>query len=395
MAIQMRRGAYGNFDDSKLLPGEWAIVLQDDPSAQDGLAAYISFAAGTSKRIATWNDLLDWLNNNKPEVYAAFTTAVDDARNAAESANTNASAASAAADSANKAATSANNAASSANTAASKANTAAGSANSAASSATTATTAANSAADAAKTATTNANNATSAAKTATTNANTATDAAKTATTAANKAADRANTAAGSAESIVSGAVATPQTTGVVYIADTDGTTAGTQYNTACSMAFYENQAAALGDAIDAKADKTEVQGTRDAVAPTEARWAYARNTLFCFDTASVSGTTIKFANATVSGSTVKETGAASRNYAVGEFFYDADGNLNRVTQAVSQGASLVSGTNYTTVSGGVQQYIGTPTYVYATAPSEATVKAAHATPCFVYVVDTASFYYVS
>lgn len=379
MAIQMRRGAYGNFDDSKLLPGEWAIVLQDDPSAQDGLAAYISFAAGTSKRIATWTDLLDWLNNNEPSIYAAFTTAVDDARNAAESANTNASAASAAADSANKAATSANNAASSANTAASKANTAAGSANSAASSAMTAATAANSAADAAKTATTNANNATSAAKTATTNANTATDAAKTATTAANKAADRANTAAGNAESIVSGAVATPQKTGVVYIADTDGTTAGTQYNTACSMAFYNTAASAM----------------RDTVAPTEARWAYARNTLFCFDTASVSGTTIKFANATVSGSTVKKTDAASRNYAVGEFFYDADGNLNRVTQAVSQGASLVSGTNYAKVSGGVQQYIGTPTYVYATAPSEATVKAAHATPCFVYVVDTASFYYVS
>lgn len=343
MAIQMRRGAYGNFDDSKLLPGEWAIVLQDDPSAQDGLAAYISFAAGTSKRIATWNDLLDWLNNNKPEVYAAFTTAVDDARNAAESASTNASAASAAADSANKAATSANNAASSANTAASKANTAAGSANSAASSATTATTAANSAADAAKTATTNANNATSAAETATTNANTATDAAKTATTAANKAADRANAAAGSAENIVSGAVATPQKTGVVYIADAGGTTAGTQYNTACSMAFYNTAASAM----------------RNTVALTE------------------------------------DAGAASRNYAVGEFFYDESYNLCRVTQAVSQGASLVSGTNYTTVSGGVQQYIGTPTYVYATAPSEATVKAAHATPCFVYVVNTASFYYVS
>lgn len=350
MAIQMRRGAYGNFDDSKLLPGEWAIVLQDDPSAQDGLAAYISFAAGTSKRIATWNDLLDWLNNNKPEVYAAFTTAVDDARNAAESANINASAASAAADSANKAATSANNAASSANTAASKANTAAGSANSAASSATTATTAANSAADAAKTATTNANNATSAAKTATTNANTATDAAKTATTAANKAADRANTAAGNVESIVSGAVATPQTTGVVYIADKDGATAGTQYNTACSMAFYNTAANAMG---------AELYRMRNTVALTE------------------------------------DAGAASRNYAVGEFFYDDSHNLCRVTQAVSQGASLVSGTNYTTVSGGVQQYIGTPTYVYATAPSEATVKAAHATPCFVYVVDTASFYYVS
>lgn len=234
------------------------------------------------------------------------------------------------------------------------ANNATAAAKTATSDAKKATTAANSAADAAKTATANANNATSAAKTATTNANTATDAAKTATTAANKAADRANTAAGNAESIVSGAVATPRKAGVVYIAAADGTTAGTQYNTACSMAFYNTAATAMGEMMDA-----ELNGMRNTVALTE------------------------------------DAGAASRNYAVGEFFYDESHNLCRVTHAVSQGASLVSGTNYTTVSGGVQQYIGTPTYVYATAPSEATVKAAHATPCFVYVVDTASFYYVS
>lgn len=144
------------------------------------------------------------------------------------------------------------------------ANNATAAAKTATSDAKKATTAANSAADAAKTATTNANNATSAAKTATTNANTATDAAKTATdaaktatTAANKAADRANTAAGNVENIVSGAVATPQKTGVVYIADKDGTTEGTLYNTACSMAFYHTAASAMGELMDA------AQGTAD------------------------------------------------------------------------------------------------------------------------------------
>lgn len=88
MAIQMRRGVYGNFDNSQLLPGEWAIVLKDDPSASDGHAAYISFAAGTSKRIATWEDLLDWLNNNKPETYAALTDAVGKTKAATEAAKT-------------------------------------------------------------------------------------------------------------------------------------------------------------------------------------------------------------------------------------------------------------------------------------------------------------------
>ena len=32
MAVQTRRGAYENFDPSKLLAGEWATVLSGDPN---------------------------------------------------------------------------------------------------------------------------------------------------------------------------------------------------------------------------------------------------------------------------------------------------------------------------------------------------------------------------
>lgn len=59
MAIQMRRGKYGKFAPSKLLPGEWAVVQQDDETARDGRAVYIAFAAGAVKRMATYEDMVD------------------------------------------------------------------------------------------------------------------------------------------------------------------------------------------------------------------------------------------------------------------------------------------------------------------------------------------------
>lgn len=63
MAIQHRRGVYARFDPTRLVPGEWAIVLSGDPIAKDGLAAYICFASGTVKRIATYEDLNDFFLN--------------------------------------------------------------------------------------------------------------------------------------------------------------------------------------------------------------------------------------------------------------------------------------------------------------------------------------------
>ena len=51
MAIQNRRGAYTDFDPSKMLPGEYAIVLSGDPSDEDGYAVYMCFASGVVKRL--------------------------------------------------------------------------------------------------------------------------------------------------------------------------------------------------------------------------------------------------------------------------------------------------------------------------------------------------------
>ena len=57
MAIQHRRGAYGNFDPSKMRPGEAAVVQSADPVASDGKAMYIAFNAGDVKRLATHDEL--------------------------------------------------------------------------------------------------------------------------------------------------------------------------------------------------------------------------------------------------------------------------------------------------------------------------------------------------
>lgn len=126
MAIQSRRGAYGDFDPNKMLPGEWASVLKDDPKAQDGKSVYMCFAAGDVKRMATYEDMKDNIKEATGDVvqevteeYAgeikAATKAANDAASAAESAT---SAANTATGSANMAASSATAAAKAANDAA-------------------------------------------------------------------------------------------------------------------------------------------------------------------------------------------------------------------------------------------------------------------------------------
>ena len=57
MAIQMRRGAYTDFDPTKMLPGEYAVVLSDDPDGTDGYAIYMCYASGTVKRLVSADDL--------------------------------------------------------------------------------------------------------------------------------------------------------------------------------------------------------------------------------------------------------------------------------------------------------------------------------------------------
>ena len=57
MAIQQRRGNYTDFNPSKMLPAEPAIVLSGDPNTDDGKAAYVAFGVGDVKRLATEDDL--------------------------------------------------------------------------------------------------------------------------------------------------------------------------------------------------------------------------------------------------------------------------------------------------------------------------------------------------
>lgn len=57
VTIQTRRGNYGEFDKSKLLPGEPAAVLADDPETPSGKAFYVAFAAGDVRRLVSIEDL--------------------------------------------------------------------------------------------------------------------------------------------------------------------------------------------------------------------------------------------------------------------------------------------------------------------------------------------------
>lgn len=126
MAIQSRRGAYGDFDPNKMLPGEWASVLKDDPKAQDGKSVYMCFAAGDVKRMATYEDMKDNIKEATGDVVQEVTEKyAGEIKAATKAANDAASAAESATSAANTATGSANTAASSATAAAKAANDAA------------------------------------------------------------------------------------------------------------------------------------------------------------------------------------------------------------------------------------------------------------------------------
>lgn len=74
MAIQHRRGIYSRFDPTRLVAGEWAIVLSGDTSASDGMAAYICFAAGKVKRVATFEDMAENIAAANEQLIQRLTT---------------------------------------------------------------------------------------------------------------------------------------------------------------------------------------------------------------------------------------------------------------------------------------------------------------------------------
>ena len=116
MAIQCRHGKYADFNPEKLVTGEWATVTNGDPNASDGKGVYHCFSPGSVKRMATYEDMAENVNNATKEIQDSFTASVKSATTAAQNAAT----------AANEAKEAANSAAEAANEAAEKANAAAG-----------------------------------------------------------------------------------------------------------------------------------------------------------------------------------------------------------------------------------------------------------------------------
>lgn len=104
MAIQHRRGAYADFNPAKLLPGELAVVLSGDPASNTGRSLYICFAPGVVKRIVSYEDFENELQNVTEELQNAFTADIRSAISSAITATNTANAATKAADAATKAA---------------------------------------------------------------------------------------------------------------------------------------------------------------------------------------------------------------------------------------------------------------------------------------------------
>lgn len=98
MAIQNRRGNYSDFDPSKMVEGEFAVVKSGDPNTDDGTSVYISTATGTAKRIALYQDIVQEVQGATQEIAEELTTEINEgvAENvtAAQTAATNAQTAS-------------------------------------------------------------------------------------------------------------------------------------------------------------------------------------------------------------------------------------------------------------------------------------------------------------
>lgn len=110
MAIQNRRGVFINFDPTKLLPGEWAVVTGGDTHASDGKAVYMCFdSSGTVKRMATYEDMTDQVaaaveEGVEQEIQTQVGSILTDCQTATSNANTATSNANTATASANTAA---------------------------------------------------------------------------------------------------------------------------------------------------------------------------------------------------------------------------------------------------------------------------------------------------
>lgn len=77
MAITMRKGPYDDFDPDKMLPGEWAVILANDPVVQDGKSVFICFSAGNVKRMATYEDMVSQFGDLTDDIVNQLTSQVN------------------------------------------------------------------------------------------------------------------------------------------------------------------------------------------------------------------------------------------------------------------------------------------------------------------------------
>lgn len=82
--IQNRRGAYDNYDPTKQVEGEFAIVKSGDPNTKDGRAVYVHFASGNTgkKRLITEDEFAPQMI----EIQEAVDVTTEKARHATEQA---------------------------------------------------------------------------------------------------------------------------------------------------------------------------------------------------------------------------------------------------------------------------------------------------------------------
>jgi hypothetical protein len=81
MAIRNRRGDYNDYRPSKMLSGELAVTLQNDPKAIDGKALHASFGNGVDKTLMTFEDAEAMIEDASEQ---AATEAVEAATHQAE-----------------------------------------------------------------------------------------------------------------------------------------------------------------------------------------------------------------------------------------------------------------------------------------------------------------------
>ena len=86
MAIKHRRGQYSDFDPSKMVAGEVAVVQSGDPNTSSGKSMYIAPTSGSVKRLAFVEDVEEIVYNLTESIAQEINDEVADDVEAAQTA---------------------------------------------------------------------------------------------------------------------------------------------------------------------------------------------------------------------------------------------------------------------------------------------------------------------